>query len=56
MKRLYIYILTIISFLNAQNDRSTIFSTGTPETDEGYIISGDISIADRFSALTTRLF
>ena len=49
MKVAYIYILIIISFLTAQDNRSTIFSTGTPDTEEGYVISGNISIADRFS-------
>ena len=49
MKKLYIIILSIIGILNAQDSRSTIFSTGTPDTEEGYVISGNISIADRFS-------
>ena len=44
MKVAYIYILIIISFLTAQDNRSTIFSTGTPDTEEGYVISGNISI------------
>ena len=52
MKRLYIHILIIISILTAQDNRSTIFSTGTPDTEEGYVISGTMSIADRFSAST----
>jgi len=52
MKVIYIYILITIGFLTAQDNRSTIFSTGTPDTEEGYVISGDVSIADRFSVST----
>jgi len=49
MNKLYIFILIIIGIIGAQDSRSTIFSTGTADTDEGYVISGDVSIADRFS-------
>ena len=49
MKNILIYTLFALSFLASQDTRSTIFSTGTPETEEGYLISGDTSVADRFS-------
>ena len=52
MKNTFIYILIAIGVIGAQDSRSTIFNTGIPDTDEGYIISGDISIADRFSPST----
>ena len=49
MKNILIYTILIISFIGAQDNRSTIFGTGTPDTDDGYYtISGNISIADRF--------
>ena len=49
MKNVIIYILLAISTLFAQNSRSTIFNTGIPETTDGYIISENNSVADRFS-------
>ena len=49
MKLLITYLSIIITLGLSQDTRSTIFNTGTPETDDGYLISGDISIADRFS-------
>ncbi len=49
MKSMVIYILLCASILIAQNNRSTIFNTGIPETADGYIISGNNSVADRFS-------
>ena len=49
MKNILIYALLLINVSLNQDTRSTIFSTGTPETEEGYIISGDNSVANRFS-------
>ena len=49
MNKLFLNILILTACFLAQDTRSTIFNTGTPNTDQGYIISGDISIADRFS-------
>ena len=49
MRNTIIYILLSVSLLLTQDNRSIIFSTGTPETIEGYIISGEDSVADRFS-------
>ena len=49
MKKTFIYIALLSAILFSQDNRSTIFSTGTPDTEEGYVISGDISFADRFA-------
>ena len=49
MKLLFTYLSLIIAIAFTQDDRSTIFNTGTPETDDGYLISGNNSVADRFS-------
>ena len=50
MKLLVTYLSLLVSISFTQDSRSIIFNTGTPETEDGYLISGDISIADRFSA------
>ena len=52
MKNILTYILLTASLFIAQDNRSIIFNTGTPETEEGYIISGQNSVADRFSVLS----
>ena len=49
MKNILIYALLLISVSLNQDTRSTIFNTGTPETEEGYMISGNNSVANRFS-------
>ena len=49
MKLILTYLSLIITLGLSQDTRSTIFNTGTPETDDGYLISGDNSVADRFS-------
>ncbi len=51
MKNLFFYIIMLLSFSLSQDNRSIIFNTGTPETDEGYIISGETSFANRFSVI-----
>ena len=51
MKNLFFYIILIFSFSLSQDSRSIIFNTGTPETEDGYIISGETSFANRFSVL-----
>tara|TARA_Y100001970_G_C14191323_1_gene835558 strand:- start:458 stop:1291 length:834 start_codon:yes stop_codon:yes gene_type:complete len=51
MRSIITYIIIVGSIFLAQDSRSIIFNTGTPETEEGYIVSGETSIADRFSVL-----
>ena len=52
MKNIIVYILILTSLSLSQDTRSTIFSTGTPDTEEGYTISGETSIANKFSVST----
>ncbi len=52
MKNIIAYILILTSLCLSQDTRSTIFSTGTPENEEGYTISGENSIANKFSVST----
>ena len=52
MKNIITCILILISTSLTQDARSTIFNTGTPETEEGYTINGENSIANKFSVLS----
>jgi len=52
MKNIIVYILILTNLSLSQDTRSTIFNTGTPEIEEGYVISGQTSIANKFSVST----
>ena len=49
MKHVLLYILVCFSISLSQDSRSIIFNTGTPETEDGYLIDTNNSIANRFS-------
>ena len=49
MKHILSYILIFLSISFNQDSRSIIFNTGTPETEDGYLIDINNSIANRFT-------
>ncbi|MAV65111.1 MAG: hypothetical protein CMG00_07980 [Candidatus Marinimicrobia bacterium] len=48
MIRFFLFNIVILSFIICNVDRSIIYSTGTYNPNEGYTISGDFSVANKF--------